>query len=121
MSGILYPVVGIGVGQAGGVDAEERIVGEEERAAIGRTKRELNAIVRLPILLTSVLRPAVDIDCFGDSRRIIGRGSGEDVSDQCFAPTADLDVDCKIIVGAPVPVEDVLTVLTIPVPVDTAV
>src|SRR5580692_3638944 len=108
MGGILYPVVGIGVGQTGGVDAEERIVGEEERAAIGRTKRQLNAIVSLPILLTAVLCPAVDIDCFGDSRCVIGRGSGEDVSDQCFTPAAHLDVDRKIIVGAPVPVEDVL-------------
>jgi hypothetical protein len=38
MCRILCPVIGIGIGQSVGIDAEKRIMGEEERATIGGTE-----------------------------------------------------------------------------------
>ena len=115
MGDVLLPIVGVAVGEAARIEAEERIVGEEERTAAVGSERKRDAVEVPAVGEVRTADPAVVID-----RRIGGVPRcrrGEDVGDQALVPAVDGVVHRPPVHRAPMPVEAVRAA-GIPVPFD---
>src|SRR5262249_10194833 len=78
----------------------------------------LDVVVTPPVAELAALAEAAVIDIGLD--RVALRAGGEHVGDEALVPAAHLVVHAPAVVRAPVPVEDVVAVARVPVPLDLA-
>ncbi len=112
---MLLPVVGILICQTMRIYSEMGIVYPEQGAAIVGGKINFVSVVSPLDDHSSVSCPAFGIDFLGDS--VTRRRGCHNICYECFIPAGDLHILCEKVVGRPVPVQDILSVLPVPVPV----
>src|SRR6185437_16470489 len=100
VTAVLLPVVGVTIREPARVEAAERVVAEEERAAERRTERQLDPT---PVPAVQEIAPrgeaaVIDVRIDGEARR----AGGEHVGDQTLVPAADLVLERPAVVGTPV-------------------
>ena len=115
---VLFEVIGIGIFFAARVKAHKRIVGEKERAAQVGAQGQGDPKVLVPVAKGAVVGPAGMPEGGWDG--IGGRGNPEQVRDHGFVPAFEREVHGKLEIGRPMPVQDVLVLLPVPVPVHIA-
>jgi len=108
-------LVHLHVVQAMRIEPAEGIVREEKRAAILEAQRKPDPIIFAVVPEMIALRPAVVIDgcVYGITW---GRGR-HDIGDQAFIPAVYRKIHIEVIRGAPVPVQEFVVALAMPVPV----
>src|SRR6185437_11518234 len=92
---------------------------KKQRAAVIGAERQGYAVKALFVLHCAVACPTVVVNNCRDTVR--AGGSRQVIGDQGFVPSADRNIDGPAVVGTPVPVEDILPVLPVPVPVDPGI
>ena len=117
----LVEVVGaVFILQPDGVEAEKRVLCPEERSGFCAliAQMQLDILHFMRVYNGPVLRPALVIDC---CRHAVGRrGGGKDIHDEAFVVTVYGKVHFPTVFRTPVPIEHVLAVLAVEVPVHFA-
>src|SRR5713226_4670230 len=91
MARVLLPIVRIAIAQAARIDSAEGILREEQGAAEWRSQRQRDAVIRLAVQKITPNGKALVVGAGID--RITRGGSGQQVSDQAFVPTADVQFE----------------------------
>ena len=87
---------------------------KKQRPAEVRAKRQIDIVIAAAVNECAALRKAVMVD--GGIDRVAGRGGREHVSDEAFVPAADVMIEAEAIVGTPMPGQDMVATLRVPIP-----
>src|SRR5256885_1669665 len=131
---VVVEIIGVAVSLAARIEAEERVVREEEWTAGGHPYRQLDAVIRVPVhVMVAVARlapaPAVLHGTLGLTRpaavvhlprhAVRGRGDGQQIRDHGLVPADERVLEIPGVVRRPVPDEEsAVGGLAMPAPFD---
>jgi hypothetical protein len=87
---------------------------KEQRPSEARAKRQIDIVIAAAVDECAALRETIMVDRWIDW--VTGRGGGEYIRDEAFAPAADVVIEAEAIVGTPMPGQDMAAALRVPVP-----